>query len=353
MGLLFLGNARIMHKNRHVNLRGRIMSKTGWIILIVCLALVLCITLGLLLAGRIFSFLLSKGSETRVDESTTKSYKDLKNDFSADGVYSVEMKDLKKLHVDWISGSVTVELIDGDAIRFQETADKTIKEKDALRFGTSGGTLRIQACKKGHIGNLPRKDLTVYLPRSLADGLQECEIDTVSAAVTAGELRLEELEIDTVSGKIILSDITAEEAQVDTVSGQGALLDCSFDSLRFDSVSGTIKVSGSAKKVKASSVSGEVDLTLAYPKEIKISTMSGPITLDLAAAPKDLDIDTTSGKTRLTLPQDASCTITLDAMSGKLYLNDEVVSSKEITLGNGAASYDIDSMSGSVYVITK
>ena len=334
MGLLFLGNARIMHKNRHVNLRGRIMSKTGWIILIVCLALVLCITLGLLLAGRIFSFLLSKGSETRVDESTTKSYKDLKNDFSADGVYSVEMKDLKKLHVDWISGSVTVELIDGDAIRFQETADKTIKEKDALRFGTSGGTLRIQACKKGHIGNLPRKDLTVYLPRSLADGLQECEIDTVS-------------------GRVKLNDMRVEEAQVDTVSGQGALLDCSFDSLRFDSVSGTIKVSGSAKKVKASSVSGEVDLTLADPKEIKISTMSGPITLDLAAAPKDLDIDTTSGKTRLTLPQDASCTITLDAMSGKLYLNDEAVSSKEITLGNGAASYDIDSMSGSVYVITK
>ena len=40
-------------------------------------------------------------------------------------------------------------------------------------------------------------------------------------------------------------------------------------------------------------------------------------------------------------------------MSGKLYLNDEAVASKEITLGDGAASYDIDSMSGSVYVVTK
>lgn len=329
------------------------MSKTGWIILIVCLGLVLCITLGLLLAGRFFSFLLSKGSETRVDESTTKSYKDLKNDFSADGVYSVEIKDLKKLHIDWISGSVTVELIDGDAIRFREAADKAIKEKDALRFGTSGSTLRIQACKKGHIGNLPRKDLTVYLPRSLAEGLQECEIDTVSAAVTAGDLRLEEMEIDTVSGTVKLTDMQVEEAQVNTVSGYVSWNVCTIDSLRTDSVSGEVKVIGAVKKVKASSVSGQISLALTDSKELKINTTSGLITLDLAAAPKSLDINTTSGKTRLSLPADASCTIRLDAMSGKLYLNDEAVAAKQVTLGDGAVSYDIDSMSGSVYVITK
>lgn len=40
-------------------------------------------------------------------------------------------------------------------------------------------------------------------------------------------------------------------------------------------------------------------------------------------------------------------------MSGKLYLNDKAISSKEITLGDGAAFYDIDSMGGSVYVVTK
>ena len=329
------------------------MSKTGWIILIVCIALVLCIALGLMLAGRIARSLLYAKNNTTLDESATKSYKDLSNDYAADGVYTVQMKDLKELHIDWVSGSVTLELIDGNAIRIEEVADKAIKEKDALRYGTSGNTLRIQACKKGHVGDLPSKHLTVYLPRTLADGLQECEIDTVSAAVTACELRLEELEIDTVSGRVKLSDMRVEEAQADTVSGAISWIDCTLDSLRTDSVSGDVKVTGTVKKVKASSVSGEIDLALADSKELKLSTMSGPITLDLAAAPKSLSIDTTSGKTRLTLPKDASCTIHLDAMSGKLYLNDEAISSKELTLGDGTASYTIDSMSGSVYVITK
>lgn len=329
------------------------MSKTGWIILIVCLGLVFCICAGLFLAGRIANSHLFNGGDTRVDSSATKNYKDLKNDFSADGSYSVTMKDLKELHIDWISGSVMVELIDGDTIRIQEVANKAIKEKDALRFGTSGGTLRIQACKKNYIGKLPSKDLVVYLPRSLAEGLQECEIDTVSAAVTLGELRLEELEIDTVSGKIMLSAIAAEEAQVDTVSGQAALLDCSFDSLRFDSVSGEIRVSGTAKKVKASSVSGAMELTLLTCRDIRVNTMSGPVTMTLTEAPRELNVDTTSGEIWLALPTDASCTIHLDAMSGKLYLNDEAISSKEITLGDGSAAYDVDSMSGSVYVFTK
>ena len=329
------------------------MSKTGWIILIVCLGLVFCICAGLFLAGRIANSHLFNGGDTRVDSSATKNYKDLKNDYSADGSYSVTMKDLKELHIDWISGSVTVELTDGDSIRFQELADTTIKEKDALRYGTSGSTLRIQACKKGHVGSLPRKDLVVYLPRALADKLKECEIDTVSASISAGDLDLEELEIDTVSGRVKLNDMRVEEAQVDTVSGSVSWTDCAIDTLRTDSVSGQVKVTGVAKKVKASSVSGEISLALTDSKELKISTMSGPIILDLATAPKSLDIDTTSGKTRLTLPKDVSCTISLDAMSGKLYLNDEAIASKELTLGDGSAAYDVDSMSGSVYVFTK
>ena len=328
------------------------MSKTGWIILIVCLGLVLCICAGVLLAGRIARAFLS-GGDTRLDKDATRNYKDLANEYSADGVYSVRMEELKELRIDWISGSVTVELTDGDAIRIQEAANRSIPEKDALRYGTSGGKLRIQACRKGRLGKLPNKDLVVSLPSSLAKGLKECEIDTVSAAVSLGKMDLEELEIDTVSGRVDLVEMKMAETQVDTVSGLVSLVGCTVDALRTDSVSGDVKVMGTAKKVKASSVSGEVDLSLTACKEIRISTMSGSITLDLLDAPKDLSINTTSGKTRLTLPKDVSCRIDLDAMSGKLYLNDEAVSSKELTLGDGSADYTVDAMSGSVYVYTK
>ena len=122
------------------------MSKTGWIILIVCLCLVFCLCAGLFLAGRISTWLFRDRSETRVDTGTTKEYKDLKNDYSADGVYTVQTKDLKELTIDWISGSVIVEITDGEVIRITETASEPIQEKDALRYGISGGKLRVQAC---------------------------------------------------------------------------------------------------------------------------------------------------------------------------------------------------------------
>lgn len=329
------------------------MSKTGWIILIICLLLVVCIAVGLVLAHRIFNAMLSRASDTDVDSSATQGYRDLKNSYSADGVYTVSMKDLKELNIDWISGSVTVELTDGEAVRFVETAEKAIQEKDALRFGESNGTLRIQACRKGYIGKLPEKHLTVYLPRSLANGLSELEIDTVSAAVSAGDLKLSELEIDTVSGQVKLTKLDAEEVQVDSVSGAVSVLDCALDSLRIDTVSGKTTVSGSVQTLKASTVSGSVTLDPLTCGRIKVNTMSGAITMTLTQTPRELQVDTTSGKTQIALPTDAACSIQLDSMSGKLYLNGEVVSTRQITLGEGGPSFDIDSMSGSVYVITK
>ena len=328
------------------------MSKTGWIILIVCLALVVCICAGLFLAGRLaYSFLFNRDSTS--ENSNTKDYKDLKNPYSSDGVYSVKMNALKELTVDWISGSVIIEFTDGDVIRIEEKSDRTIKESDALRYGVSGDKLRIQACKKNHVGKLPVKELVVTLPRSLEAQLQELDIDTVSASIRAGELQLDELEIDTVSGKVDLSNLTATEAEIDTVSGDVVSRGCSFDTLRVDSVSGLISVDGRVGKLKASSVSGSIQLYMNDSKEVRVNTMSGQVSMLFDKTPKTVQVDTPSGDTEIALPQDASCTIQLDAMSGKLFLNEEAVGSKQITLGEGEASFDIDSMSGSVHIHTR
>lgn len=329
------------------------MGKTGWIVLIVCLSIVLCICAGVFLAGRIFSNLSFVRGEDKADSSTIQGYKDLNNPYSQDGTYSVKMDALQKLEIDWIGGSVIIELTDSDILRFEESANVTIREKDALRYGVTGGKLRIQACKKNHTGSLPQKKLKVFLPRSLAEGMRECKLDTVSASITADGLALEELEVNTVSGKVTLSNTMALEAQVDTVSGQVVLPDCSFDSLRFDSVSGPIRVSGSVQKLKASSVSGDMELTLLACRDIRTNTMSGAVTMTLTETPRELNVDITSGDTRIALPTDASCTISLDTMSGKLYLNNESVGAKQITLGDGSVSFEIDSMSGSVYIYTK
>ena len=324
------------------------MSKTGWIILIVCLCLALCICAGLFLAGRIVSSF--TGSQTQVD---TNSYKNLKNPYSSDGTYVVEMDNLKELTVDWISGSVKIELTDENVIRIRETADTVISEKDALRYGVSGSKLRIQACKKNHRGKLPKKDLVVSLPRSLADALHVCKFDTVSASVSAAGLRLDELEVNTVSGKVALSAMIVDEVGIDSVSGSVALLDSQAESLRIDSVSGKINVAGDMKKVKTSSVSGSMAYDLDSCRDIRANTVSGMVLLALRETPHELKIDTTSGEVNIALPTDASCTINLDTMSGKLYLNDTAIADKRLTLGEGSAEFDINSMSGNVCIRTK
>ena len=324
------------------------MSKTGWIILIVCLCLALCICAGLFLAGRIVSSL--TGSQTQVD---TNSYKNLKNPYSSDGTYAVKADNLKELTVDWISGSVKIELTDENVIRIRETADTAISEKDALRYGVSGSKLRIQACKKNHRGKLPKKDLVLSLPRSLADGLHACMIDTVSASVSAAGLRLDKLEVNTVSGTVMLSDMIVDEVGMDSVSGSVALLDSKAESLRLDSVSGKINVAGDMKKVKTSSVSGSIAYDLDSCRDIRANTVSGMVLLALRETPHELTIDTTSGEVTIALPTDASCTINLDTMSGKLYLNDTAIGDKRLTLGEGSAEFDINSMSGNVYIRTK
>ncbi len=324
------------------------MTKTGWIILGICLCLVICLCVGLFLSERIASALFADQDVF----ANTKNFKDLKNPYSADGAYSVKVNDLKELSIDWISGSVIVELTDSDIIRIQETASRKIAEKDALRYGVSGSKLRIQACKKNYTLKIPNKDLIVSLPRSLADKLQECEINSVSASVSVHGLTLDELEVNTVSGNVSVSEMITDEADIETVSGSVSLLDSSAESLRIDTVSGIVKVSGCVKSIKLFSFSGSIACNVDDCKSILASTISGPVDLVLPKTPKELNIGTTSGEIRIALPTDASCLIQLNAMSGKLYLNNEAVGSKQLTLGDGAADFDIDSMSGSVYIRT-
>lgn len=329
------------------------MNKTGWIILIVCLSLALCLCVGLLLAGRLAASLFPASNDSPANNNVSRGYKDLKNAYSASGVYSEKAAELKELTIDWVSGSVVVELTDEASIRFEETAARPISERDALRYSINGGKLRIQACKKNHIGKLPLKNLVVYLPRSLANDLKECEFDLVSASLYLDGISMHELEVNTVSGKIEASNLTAMKAEVETVSGDTVIRDCFFDSLRMDTVSGLMSVQGKIQKVKASSVSGSLQLFLEESKEIRTNTMSGNVTLEFSKAPQKLRVDTASGLTSITLPQEPSCAIRLDSLSGRLLLNMEEVPSKKIILGDGEAEFDIDSVSGDVWVHVK
>lgn len=325
------------------------MSKTGWIILLVCLIFALCVCAGVFIAGRAFNAIVRLGND---GENETASFPDLKNAYSEDGTYLVSMRSLEKLTVDWLSGSVTIELVDGDAIRFVETGrgNERIPEQDALRYGVSGCTLRIQACKKNHLDKLPEKDLVVFLPRSLAGDLETLDLNSVSASIYGDSLSAREIRVNTVSGACTLPNLSADKVNVGTVSGAMEITYASVGSLRVDSISGPCRVGGVIGTLKLGTVSGHLHAACAAAETVSCNSVSGKIELVFTSCPRTLTADTTSGDVSIALPLNADCRIELETVSGHLRHDGKIAADKRLVLGAGAGEFRISTVSGSVDV---
>lgn len=227
---------------------------------------------------------------------------------------SVPASNLHSVEINWVDGSVNVTVTDGDSVVFRESSG--LEESEQLRYRVAGDRLIIQYCKpQWSFGffDSPKKDLTVEIPRSLAEQLLELQIDTVSAPVTA-------------------QDLTAQSCEVDGVSGNITFTNCSFSELDVDTVSGSLQLSGEAHRVNFDGV-------------------SGGMTLDLLVAPQKISTDTISGSICLNLPQDAAFSVELDSVSGKL--DNEFPSTQRGDLyycGQGGGAYQFDTVSGDVII---
>ena len=231
------------------------------------------------------------------------------------GSGSVSAAGLRSLEVNWVDGSVHLEVTDGDSVVFREPDG--LDEEDQLRFQVVGDRLIIQYSKPrwgfGFHASQPAKHLTVEIPRTLAGQLVELQVDTVSAPVTA-------------------TGLTAQDCEVDSVSGNVTFTGCSFGELEMDTVSGGLQLSGQANSVEFDGVSGGMDLTLLQ-------------------VPRKVSTDTISGSIHLTLPQDAAVSVELDSASGKL--DNEFSSTKTGDIyycGQGGGTFQFDSVSGDVVI---
>lgn len=310
---------------------------------------------------------------------------DWENTYSPDNHYNVE-ENLSSLDIDWTAGTVTLVLYDGDQILFEEQSENPLDADNALRYGIKNETLYIQYCKKGPAFNLPKKDLTVYIPR--ADTFRSIELDTASAAAYAENLICESFAADTASGNLKLVNISAEKLRFSSSSGKldgdgifqdikanstsGELrLTLSEEALRCacSTTSGKIHVSGSFREFSAESTSGDIDAQI-HAEQADFDTISGKLTIsgaigDLEAesvsgqveftasgnAPQTLDISTTSGAVALTLPENAGFTMDFDTVSGN-FDSDIAISLQKnrYICGDGSGNYEIETVSGSLRV---
>ena len=288
------------------------MKKSVKITLIVAAVLVglgLCIAVvGVLMGGRI--------SDLR---NTYYDGREWHHGAALDGSYTggeirVPAESITALSIDWVAGDVKIMVTDGEEIVVTEHVDRGIPEEYALCV-EADNTLRIRYSNDVWGIDMPEKDLTVLLPRTVAENLTAVDLSGVSAEFAVGKLTVRDaFSFDTTSGKLKTEVLTATGAKADV-----------------NSVSGDIELDGSFREVKAGSTSGEIDLMLRNaPAAVEVSTVSGEVDVELPAGTGfTLDYSTVSGELECDFPLtksvdgkyvcgDGACRMEIGTTSGSL-----------------------------------
>ena len=288
------------------------MKKSVKITLLVAAVLVglgLCIAVaGVLMGGRISDLRNTyyDGREWHHGDALDGSY--------TGGEIRVPAESITALSIDWVAGDVKIMVTDGEAIVVTEHADRGIPEEYALCVETDN-TLRIRYSNDVWGIDMPEKDLTVLLPRTVAENLTAVDLSGVSADFAVGKLTVRDaFSFDTTSGKLEMQSMNAPQAKA-TVS----------------SVSGNVELDGSFREVKAGSTSGEIDLMLRNaPAAVEVSTVSGEVDVELPAGTGfTLDYSTVSGELECDFPLtksvdgkyvcgDGACRMEIGTTSGSL-----------------------------------
>ena len=288
------------------------MKKSVKITLLVAAVLVglgLCIAVaGVLMGGRISDLRNTyyDGREWHHGDALDGSY--------TGGEIRVPAESITALSIDWVAGDVKIMVTDGEEIVVTEHVDRGIPEEYALCV-EADNTLRIRYSNDVWGNDMPEKDLTVLLPRTVAENLTAVDLSGVSADFAVGKLTVRDaFSFDTTSGKLEMQSMNAPQAKA-TVS----------------SVSGNVELDGSFREVKAGSTSGEIDLMLRNaPAAVEVSTVSGEVDVELPAGTGfTLDYSTVSGELECDFPLtksvdgkyvcgDGACRIEVGTTSGSL-----------------------------------
>ena len=288
------------------------MKKSVKITLIVAAVLVglgLCIAVvGALMGGRISDLRNTyyDGREWHHGDALDGSY--------TGGEIRVPAESITALSIDWVAGDVKIMVTDGEEIVVTEHADRGIPAEYALCV-EADNTLRIRYSNDVWGIDMPEKDLTVLLPRTVAENLTAVDLSGVSADFAVGKLTVRDaFSFDTTSGKLEMQSMNAPQAKA-TVS----------------SVSGKVELDGSFREVKAGSTSGEIDLMLRNaPAAVEVSTVSGEVDVELPAGTGfTLDYSTVSGELECDFPLtksvdgkyvcgDGACRMEIGTTSGSL-----------------------------------
>lgn len=245
--------------------------------------------------------------------------------------------DISAINLDWIFGSVEIYAAENESIKVYETCAKELSETCQMRHYVNNGLLDIKfvAPKTNLIKFNLNKTLHVVLP--LGKTFDSMKINIVSSELSVKDLKINNININTVSGSGNFTGIESKIFDVNTVSGNINLSLCKIGGLTLNSVSGKV-------------VSSECEFTA-----LNLHSTSGNFDLQSITMLSLADIDTTSGKIKLILPENNGFRLNYKTVSGNLIneFESKVVASDTYIYGDGVISLKIESTSGDLTIMRK
>ena len=241
-------------------------------------------------------------------------------------VLDPEDEKLEEIDISWLTGPVTVGMSTDGKIHVTERSAKELSESDQMKVTLGAGALKIQwdhqwfrrffNVNLGWFGQRD-KELEVLLPRELAGELVTMAVSNTSGEMSVAGCKAETMNLSSVSGQLSVNSCSAEELALNNVSGDVSLNEVSAtEKITVSTVSGGMELSGvDAEALDLDTVSGGCKLS-GSARNLHVSTISGDIFASLTAEPLDVDMDSVSGGLALELPPASNFTAEHDSVSG-------------------------------------
>ncbi len=240
-----------------------------------------------------------------------------------------EADPVRTLKVDWAAGSVAIVVDDAKAGGFIRIEEETTPGflgtmPPTTRCKLSGNRLSIDY-GNGLIFPLSlfqggSKEPTVTLPSSLADHLDEVEINGASGSYTVDGVACTELKASLASGRLTATNIQVDELDLDVASGRIEVEGRIKNAIGFESASGTAVLT--CREVCPRSVAIDMasgSLTLGIPENdgfvATVEKLSGSFSTDFDVAQEDRD-----GRSVYRYKDGNALVIDADFVSGKFKL---------------------------------
>lgn len=226
---------------------------------------------------------------------------------------SLDPRQIQEIDIEWVSGHIIIESAEVDSIQISESAPSA--PKYAMVWKQHNDKLTIRFCENAsfNIGfnNIVAKDLTILVPM---------------------DWELNSLNVNAASSMLDVKNLVIREVDFDGASGTCNFVNCSISELDLDTASGDIYYTGSLESLDCDAASASVFAVFDnVPRRIEMDSMSG-----------DLDI---------TLPTDAGFAVTMEALSSD-FISDFGYSERNGSYhhGDGKCKISMDAMSGDVYI---